>query len=508
MLFNSYVFLFAFLPLSVASFYLLNARSRTLAVLSLVVFSLVYYAWWNVAYVPLLAGSVLANFALGRAIQAAAAQGRARAAQMLMVAGIAANLGLLGWYKYAGFLAGLAGLEGGFGAVVLPLAISFYTFQQIMYLVDSRRGDVAKEGLLQYSLYVMFFPHLIAGPLVHHREMMPQFSTRQAQGARAEDLAVGLAIFLIGLAKKVLVADEIARYASPTFALAAAGEVPDAYAAWCAALAYTFQLYFDFSGYSDMAVGAARLFGIRLPINFHSPYRAASIIEFWRWWHMTLSRLLRNYLYIPLGGNRRGRARRYVNLMLTMLLGGLWHGAGWTFVVWGGLHGLYLAINHAWRALRARAGWTGESAAARWAGRVLTFLAVMLAWVFFRSDDLPSALRMLSALAGGGGWSIPARLLSPETAASWGVAFSALPLRPMALCLLLLAAVWFAPNTYEILRNYEPALLPKDLRLAAPASRLLLWRPTAAWALVLALLAAGALLGMLSGRSEFLYYQF
>jgi D-alanyl-lipoteichoic acid acyltransferase DltB (MBOAT superfamily) len=509
MLFNSYVFLCLFLPLSVISFYLLNRWSRTLAIVSLVAFSLVYYAYWNYVYVPLLVASILANFGLGRAIQAAAATGPGPRAKALMVAGIAANLALLAYFKYAYFIAGLFGAAQGLGTIVLPLAISFYTFQQIMYLVDSFRGDVSKEGLLQYSLYVMFFPHLIAGPLVHHREMMPQFSSRAARGFHLGDLSVGLTIFVIGLANKVLIADDLAQFVTPTFAAAAAGTTPDFYTAWCAVLSYTFQIYFDFSGYSDMAVGAARLFGIRLPINFFSPYRATSIIDFWRWWHMTLSRLLRNYLYSPLGGNRKGKARRYVNLMLTMLLGGLWHGAGWTFVVWGGLHGAYLVVNHAWRALKAHLGWRDSgSRLALYSARLLTLAAVVLAWVFFRAEDLPAALRMLSALAGGGGWSVPARIFDPATVAAWGVTVSALPARPLFLCLVLLAFVWLAPNTYEFMRHHDPALLPRDLQLQQAAGGRFAWRPSHIWALGCAALLAGALLGMLSGRSEFLYYQF
>ncbi|HEX9395546.1 MAG TPA: MBOAT family protein [Burkholderiales bacterium] len=511
MLFNSYVFLLAFLPLAVVAFYTLNRLSRAAAIFSLVVFSLVYYAWWDVAYVPLLVGSILANYALGRRIQTLAPAHR-RAAYALSVVGIAANLALLAYFKYAHFLADIVGLGGTFGSIVLPLAISFYTFQQIMYLVDSLRGDVAKEGLLQYTLYVMFFPHLIAGPLVHHREMMPQFSTSTAKGFRAEDLSVGLSLFVVGLAKKVLIADELSRYAAPVFAAAAAdGPAPDFYAAWCGVLCYTFQIYFDFSGYSDMAIGAARLFGIRLPLNFFSPYRATSIIDFWRCWHMTLSRLLRNYLYIPLGGNRKGRVRRYVNLMITMLLGGLWHGAGWTFVIWGALHGAYLGVNHAWRALKARLGWRERDAWwTRFGARLLTFLAVMLAWVFFRAEDLPSALRLLDAMSGAQGLSMPARVVSPATAAHWGVVVSSLPAGPFFAGLLLLALVWLAPNSWEIFRAREPALLPKSFELASEPVRApwLAWRPSPAWALAVAALACGALLGMLSGRSEFLYYQF
>jgi len=308
--------------------------------------------------------------------------------------------------------------------------------------------------------------------------------------------------------KKVILADSLAPGANLAFADAAKSIEPALSAAWAGALGYTLQLYFDFSGYSDMAVGAARMFGIRLPVNFFSPYRARSIIEFWRLWHMTLSRLLRNYLYIPLGGNRKGRVRRYVNLMITMLLGGLWHGAGWTFVIWGALHGAYLGVNHAWRALREKLGWSGESRFARGAALLLTFAAVVFAWVFFRADDLPTALRMLEAMSGTHGWSVPARVVSVERAAAWGVAISTLPARPLFLCLALLAVVWFAPNTTEIMRRHEPALLPRDLAIDERRGTWLQWQPSLAWAAVLSALTVGALLGILSGRTEFLYYQF
>jgi len=510
MLFNSYVFLLLFLPLAVLSFYFLDRWSRTAALLALAGFSLFYYAWWNAAYLPLLLCSIAVNFALGRRLQALAAAGNPPPARLLLVLGIAANLLLLAWFKYANFFAAIAGHPGAFGAIVLPLALSFYTFQQIMYLVDSWRGDVPREGLLQYALYVMFFPHLIAGPLVHHREMMPQFSSRATRAPRADDLSLGLSLFILGLGKKVLLADELARYATPVFDAAAGGATPDFYAAWCGALCYTFQLYFDFSGYSDMAIGAARMFGIRLPLNFFSPYRATSIIDFWRCWHMTLSRLLRNYLYIPLGGNRHGRARRYLNLMLTMLLGGLWHGAGWTFVVWGGLHGAYLGVNHAWRGLKARLGWREhENGWTRFGGRLLTFLAVVLAWVFFRAEDLPTAWRVLEAMSGAHGLSLPRSVVAPATAAAWGLPVSTLPAGPLLACAALLAFVWLAPNTWELFRAHEPALLPRAFDLAErPRPAWQAWQPNAGWALVVAALALGALLGMLSGRSEFLYYQF
>jgi len=275
-----------------------------------------------------------------------------------LVAGIVLNLSALGWFKYANFIASTVDrwVEAGFtlAPIVLPLAISFFTFQQIAYLVDAYRTARSEPDWLQYALFVSFFPQLIAGPIVHHREMLPQFDEVGRRGPALRDLEVGATIFAIGLFKKVVIADGVAPWSTEVFESVALGAWPGLVESWGAALAYTFQLYFDFSGYSDMAVGLGLLFGIRLPLNFASPYRATSIVEFWRRWHITLSRFLRDYLYIPLGGNRRGPARRYLNVMITMVLGGLWHGAGWTFIAWGALHGVYLLINYAWRAVLGR----------------------------------------------------------------------------------------------------------------------------------------------------------
>jgi len=264
---------------------------------------------------------------------------------------------------------------------VLPLGISFFTFQKIALLADAYEGKIQSLNFLDYALFVLFFPQLIAGPIVHHSEAMSQFQTRGP--VQASVIAMGLTIFAIGLANKVLLADSLAVYATPQFDAAAAGAPLSFLAAWSGALAYTLQLYFDFSGYTDMAIGAALLFGVRLPLNFNSPYKARNIIDFWRRWHMTLSRFLRDYLYIPLGGNRHGKLSRYLNLFITMLFGGLWHGAGWTFIFWGALHGFYLAINHGWEALLARfgAGDVNPGGARRLGAQVVTFLAVVVGWV-------------------------------------------------------------------------------------------------------------------------------
>jgi D-alanyl-lipoteichoic acid acyltransferase DltB (MBOAT superfamily) len=340
MLFNSYEFILVFLPLTAAAFFLtarLLGKEAALGVL--VAASLVYYGWWRWSYLPLLVASIVANFVVGRFLEPGDDDRSRPYRKTVMVVGIACNLGLLGYFKYANFfidnLAELTGAAPRNFEIILPLAISFFTFQQVAYLVDAHRGETKEHSFLHYCLFVTFFPQLIAGPIVHHKEMLPQFSRDETYSVRAEMVAVGLSVFVIGLFKKVVLADSLASYASPLFAFADSGGAPSFLHAWGGALAYTFQLYFDFSGYSDMAMGIAFMFGIRLPLNFDSPYKASNIIDFWRRWHISLSRFLRDYLYFPLGGNRRGKGRRYANLLITMLLGGLWHGAGWTFVIWG-----------------------------------------------------------------------------------------------------------------------------------------------------------------------------
>jgi alginate O-acetyltransferase complex protein AlgI len=321
----------------------------------------------------------------------------------LLIAGIGVNIALLGYYKYAGFVARVVGWS--FEDIVLPLGISFFTLTQIAYLVDSYRGQACRPRFVHYGLFVSYFPHLLAGPILLHREMIPQFEHKKIYRPNIELIAVGIVLFTLGLCKKVLLADNLALAANQGFAIDSHGH--DVVSAWTMALAYTLQLYFDFSGYSDMAIGISLMFGIKLPVNFASPYKAGSIIEFWRCWHMTLSRFLRDYLYVPLGGSRRGALRRYGNLMITMLVGGLWHGAGWQFIFWGGLHGAYLIVNHAWRGLVPGQFPTPRllKLPLRVVGTALTFVAVVCAWVVFRAESVSAAFGILRAMIGlqGGG---------------------------------------------------------------------------------------------------------
>ncbi|WP_313473440.1 MBOAT family O-acyltransferase [Stutzerimonas kunmingensis] len=383
MIFSSYPFLLLFLPLVYAGFLLLRrARLEGGATAFLVLASLVFYAVWDWRLLGLLLVSIVANYLLGQLV----AKHRSKGWLALAVAG---NLGLLAYYKYAGFLFAFIPASTGWN-IVLPLGISFFTFQQIAWQVDLYRGKIGRpEDPLRYVFFVSFFPQLIAGPIVHARELFPQIDTGWLR--RSLPWQLGLSLLAVGLVKKVLLADSLAPGVGSLYSRAAAGELLAAPDVLLAAFSYGLQLYFDFSGYADMAMGLALLFGIRLPVNFRSPYQSGSIIEFWRRWHITLSHFLRDYLYIALGGNRRGAVRRHANLMVTMLLGGLWHGAGWQFVLWGGLHGAMLVINHRWRRLSS---WRCP----RPVGVVLTLVAVMLAWIPFRADSLATAARMYSGL--------------------------------------------------------------------------------------------------------------
>jgi alginate O-acetyltransferase complex protein AlgI len=415
MLFNSYEFLFVFLPLVGAGYFLLAARGARAGIVWLTLASLFFYAWWSVNALPLLVLSALFNYAMSARLHAQSGAEPKRRGRTLAVA-IAVNLAVLAYFKYANFFVeNLNQLLTWWGEppapalrVILPIGISFYTFTQIAYLVDCHGGRVRDRDFASYLLFVTYFPHLIAGPVLHHAQMMPQFADPAIRHFDPARCATGTAIFTVGLAKKLLLADPLGTYADAVFGGVAAGATPGLIASWFGALAYAFQIYFDFSGYSDMAVGLSLLFGIRLPFNFAAPYRATSMVDFWRRWHVSLSDFLRDYLYIPLGGNRLGRLRRYLNLGATMAQGGLWHGASWTFVLWGCLHGAYLTVNHMWR--ETRPAGTERGAAAGVAGWALTFACVCLAWVLFRADSVATAWQIYRGMFGCEGVSLPAAL--------------------------------------------------------------------------------------------------
>jgi D-alanyl-lipoteichoic acid acyltransferase DltB (MBOAT superfamily) len=495
-------------------FFLIGSRQHhRISIAWLVAASLFFYAWWNPAYLGLILFSIFFNYGVGVALSSR------KKSRILLAAGIVVNLSLLAYYKYAHFLLDNVNQAFGssytFGEIILPLAISFFTFQQIAYVVDAYQGKTREYNFLHYILFVSFFPQLIAGPIVHHKEMLPQFARNATYRFNLENFNIGLSIFVIGLFKKVVLADGVAQYSTPVFNSADAGQTISFFEAWGGTLGYSFQLYFDFSGYSDMAIGLARMFGIKLPLNFNSPYKSANITQFWRTWHMTLSRFLRDYLYIPLGGNRKGRVRRHINLFLTMLLGGLWHGAAWNFVIWGALHGIYLIINHSWHAFRQ--GVLGQelnnpSTLGRAFGVIITFTFVSLAWVFFRAETLAGAFRMAQGLIGANGFVIPEKLLTllpgylhqlfiPSGGALVG-AFNIVP--GFAMIVFLAFIAFFAPNAQQLMGKFEPAYgysVNSESRLS--------WQPSFSWALFISLLLFISLkILVYTPDSEFLYFNF
>ena len=498
-------------------FVIASTGRKQLALAYLVVASMIFYAWWNPIYIILILLSIMFNYLMGMEI------GKSRSTTSslrILVFGITANLLLLVYYKYANFFVDNANfilntslrLEN----IVLPIGISFFTFTQIAFLVDAYKEGTKEYNFFHYCLFVTFYPHLLAGPIVHHRELIPQFSKKSVYSFNNRFVSIGITVFVIGLFKKVCIADTVAAYSTPVFTAAANGSLLTFFETWVAALAYTFQIYFDFSGYSDMAIGLSYMFGIKLPFNFHSPYKATNIIEFWRSWHMTLSRFLRDYLYIPLGGNRKGKMRRHVNLFITMLLGGLWHGAGWTFVIWGALHGIYLIINHAWIGVKSRTGIVSDTFIGTWCARILTFFAVVIAWVFFRAENTNTAMSFLKGMFGLNGICLPEGyqhklgFLGNFLSAS-GVKFIETEfyfgLPALGLIIILLMIVWFIPNTQQILLRHRIGLdVHHKLELSSFWQRFT-WTPNIYWAVIIFIISIIAII-MVSDTNEFLYFQF
>jgi len=519
MLFNSYIFILLFLPITLVGFYMIGARNHhQIAISWLVSASLFFYAWWNPAYVSLIIISILFNYGIGLSLQ-----GRSR--KIVLILGVICNLALLAYFKYANFFVeNINILMSGdvvFEDIILPLAISFFTFQQITYIVDTYRGEIKESNFLHYCLFVTFFPQLIAGPIVHHKEMMPQFLKNRLYKFKIQNLTIGLTIFLIGLFKKVVLADSVADNANSVFTAAEVGGQLTFFEAWGGVLAYSLQLYFDFSGYSDMAIGLARMFGIMLPINFFSPYKSVNIIEFWRRWHITLSRFLRDYVYIQIGGNRKGPLRRYLNVMITMLLGGFWHGAGWTFIIWGGLHGFYIVTNHGWNLLKSQFFTTpnnSKSAFGLFMGWLITFLSISVAWVVFRAETVDGAIRVYEGMLMLNGVSLPQQLIGieksmllifpefPIVAAGLGSFGSAVGIVKI---ILLLFIVWKLPNTLEWMLSFKPALGVEKYCIGLKDQRNIIWKSSKLDSLLLAFFAYFSLIYMSFGYAkEFLYFNF
>ncbi len=523
MLFNSIPFLAFFLPATLAGYFLLGRLHSRWAGIWLFFASLFFYGWWDSRYVALLLLSILVNFLTGRKLCETTETWSRQKRKILLLLGIGFDLGLLGYYKYFNFfmdtVSATAGLEWSLPQIILPLGISFYTFTQIAFLVDAWSGQVREYNFFHYGLFVTFFPHLIAGPILHHKEMMPQFDDPDSCKPRYDHLAAGLTLLALGLFKKVVIADSLSPLVAPVFNAPGLGITLTFLDSWLGALSYTLQLYFDFSGYCDMAVGLSLMFGIRLPLNFFSPYKAVSITDFWRRWHMTLSRFFRDYLYIPMGGNQCGPGRQSVNLILTMLLGGLWHGANWTFVVWGGVHGMYLAVHHAWSNLRRSKGWDhwDQNRLYTLMARTFTFAAVVVAWVIFRADSLNDAGQILGSMFGLNGIQLPDRLIAGLGPIGQGLLnFGVIQdggtlifnLRKEFLWLIgvifLIGVAWWTPNTTEIMRRVEhalsvPALTPGRIQ----------WKPTPGWAVLASgIMILTTLLILVNENAEFLYYQF
>jgi len=543
LLFNSYEFIFVFLPLTLAGFFVLGLRSRNLALGWIVAASIGFYAWWRPLNVIIIAPSIIINFMLGRwLLRLVEDDARAVLARMVLLLGIAFNIAFLGYFKYVNFLATAAndvlGTDFVLARIVLPLGISFITFQKIAFLIDVHGRRVASFSLPRYCLFVLFFPQLIAGPIVHYREMMPQFEQAGCRWSK-EHMAVGLSLFVLGLFKKVVLADGIAEHVSPIYEGAAGGAEVTLIPAWIAAVGFTLQIYFDFSGYSDMALGLARFFGIRLPANFDSPLKATNIIDFWLRWHMTLTRFLTAYLYNPLAlwltrrrmakglpgvGGRRTSLGAFLQLLagptlLTMFVSGLWHGAGYLFLLWGLLHGVYLSVCHAWRLYGPKTSWSKEryERLMRPTGFVITFLSVAVAMILFRSTDANAARELLQGMAGLNGISLPEQVLvqlgpMKEPLSGFVEASADMSARDLAVAVawmgVLLATALLLPNSLQLMGRYGPALGVRPEPAARPSYiRSFDWAPTVAWALVLSSLAAASVL-RLGGKSEFLYWQF
>jgi D-alanyl-lipoteichoic acid acyltransferase DltB (MBOAT superfamily) len=468
MLFNSALFLYGFLPCTLVAYYSVHHRLGVRAAQwVLLLASCVFYGVWDWHYLIMLLVLLMINFYLGGLLSR-------RPSIFLVSGGVVLNLLILSYFKYADFfistLSDLTGVQYALRHVVLPLGISFFIFQKIAYLVDCYKGRVRGRDPLRFALFVMFFPQLIAGPIVHHSEIIPQLQQKSLL-PDAKDVSAGLFLLSVGLFKKMVIADGLERYVDVPFAHVSELQFLDA---WTAVLGYTLQLYFDFSAYSEMAMGLALLFGVRLPVNFNSPYKATNIAEFWRRWHITLSRFLRDYLYIPLGGNRRGQGRAAVAAVTVMLLGGLWHGAGWTFVIWGAMHGVYLATHRAW-SLRFTMP--------RSLGLAITFVAVLFAWVMFRASSVTDAVTIWRTLLGLNGMVLPALYTGLPVAHQHSSFINGTEFWYMT-CLL--AFVMVGKNSHEVLAS------------ALPTRRSAVYVSAMIWVCILAL----------GHPTTFLYYQF
>ncbi len=460
MLFSSFEFIFIFLPISFFIYFYLNRKKLGEASKAfLLVTSLFFYSWWNIVYLPLILISMIFNYVIGVNLSKNI-ENRKISKKTLLIFGIISNVSLLGYFKYSDFF--IDNFNGVFGSEIpllnlaLPLAISFFTFQQIAYLVDSFRNETKEYDFLNYAVFVSFFPQLIAGPIVHHKEMMPQFESARTKIINYKNIAAGLFIFSIGLFKKIVVADTFSVWATNGFDKS---ETLSFIEAWVTSYSYTFQLYYDFSGYTDMAIGAALLFNIKLPINFNSPYKARNIQDFWRRWHITLSRFLRDYIYIPLGGNKKGKIRTYYNLLATFVIGGFWHGAGWTFIIWGAMQGIAIAIHRIWSEFNIKIPY--------FIAWFITINFVNISWVFFRALTFDDAIKVLKGMFGlntflPNGMTISEFNLTPEVVKSFQFIQnqSEFDLKvSLIIALITLLTTFWIKNSIELLKDFKPTKL-------------------------------------------------
>jgi alginate O-acetyltransferase complex protein AlgI len=523
MLFNSLTFIFLFMPITVVAYFMsgrLGFRKFSLGVI--IASSFIFYGWWEPKYLWIILISILFNYAVFLLLTQISFISRRRF--YVLTTGVIVNLAILGYFKYAGFLTREINSFGSFDIdvvnVLLPIGLSFFTFQQIAFLVDARRGFIKDCSLLDYSVFVLFFPQLIAGPIVHHREMMPQFQKSNGK-FKVSNFNIGFSLFCIGLFKKVVLADNIALFSSPVFAISAQGVEVTLIEGWIAALGYTFQIYFDFSGYSDMAMGLARIFGVQLVINFHSPYKSNSIIEFWKRWHISLSRFLRDYVYIPLGGNRKGLKFTYFNIFIVMVLGGIWHGASWNFFVWGAIHAVYIVINHFWRQLREAKviSLVGSKFFQRVSGRFLTFILIAIAWVYFRAENLDSANRIVESMLGLNGLSFPKdAIIYSEYFLQFGkwVSFDGVAqnvsyslVEAFIWLLILLCFVWTMPNSNQIMSKFHGSFNEYQFTdIFRNDRRKYHWKPNYVCAVIISGIFILSLTEIAKSKSEFLYFQF
>ena len=515
MLFNSYIFILIFLPIVLIGFFLISKIHKRLAIVWLLIFSLIFYSWWSISFTGVLLISAFSNYILGYLISNTKKTTR----KLIFYFSIIFNLSYLGYFKYINFL--LSTFSLAFDQkiieldIILPLGISFFTFTQLAFLCDVYSNKTKEHQLDKYLLFVTYFPHLIAGPIIHHLKVVPQFFLKSFYTFNIENFKKGLAFFIIGLSKKIIIADNLAIYSDSVFDAASIGIQPDFIESWVGVMAFTFQLYFDFSGYCDMAIGLSLMLNVKLPINFNSPYKSVDIINFWRKWHITLSTFLKNYLYIPLGGNKFGLFNRYKNLLITMLLGGLWHGANLTFIIWGGLHGFFLIINHLWKYLTdTKLSKLKINKFYKSFMILFTFFCVSFSWIFFRSENLESSMLIVKGCLGYAGVSLPSRLeflkiiLDFNFVNFYGV-FINIPglasaggiipfIYKILFCFLI---VWFIPNTQQLFK-YKENFLEKDEKLFLNSNF-----QNIVFGILLGILFCISF-GNIEKISPFLYYQF